>query len=620
MEHISYGTTGKLLRVDLDKNKTWIENLPENVIHKYLGGTSLGVKLLYNEVSPKINWTDPGNRIYMLSGPLGGSGLAGTGCFSIVTKGTRTNGVTSSQANGDFGAYLKFSGFDGIAIQGIALEWGYLYIHDGVAELRDAKHLLGKDTWEVEDIVKEELGYKERNMSVFSIGPAGENLVKFAGLHGDRGHTAAHNGLGAIIGLKKLKAVAVSRSKGSISIANKTQFTECRKNLLDYFKSYNSIIFKYGTHKALVGHDKAGILPVKNYTTNIFPEAHRFDVRDRFEILRNYPCVFCPSRHHIEIKVTEGPYAGFSGKDPEYEQYAAWGPQIGVTDPGAAIVLSNEADRLGIDSNEGSWLIGWVMECFEKGLLAADDLDGLQMNWGNVEATRTLLKKIANREGAGSWLAEGIKAAAEKVGGEAVNMAIYTKKGNIPRGHDHRTKWWEFFDTCVSESATLQNQLYGLDLIPYGLSNEYNPHSWKDVSTIEGKTTGTLTLVDSLVICWFTCSGNIPLLCKGLNAATGWDFSFDEALKVGRRAVTLMRMYNLKCGISPDLDAPSSRYGSVPIDGPGKGLSVISHLKEMRTNYYKLMGWDPETGIPLPETLTKLGIDYTVKDLNDIKF
>ena len=160
MEDILYGTTGKILRVILDKRQTFVENLPENFIRKYLGGTSLGVKLLYNEVSPKINWADPENRIYMLSGPLGGSGLAGTGCFSIVTKGTHTNGVTSSQANGNFGAYLKFSGFDGIAIQGIALEWSYLYIHAWVAEIRDAKHLLGKDTWEVEDIVKEELGYR----------------------------------------------------------------------------------------------------------------------------------------------------------------------------------------------------------------------------------------------------------------------------------------------------------------------------------------------------------------------------------------------------------------------------------------------------------------------------
>lgn len=624
MEHSLHGTTGKILRIDLDKNRTSIENLPEDVIRKYLGGTSLGVHLLYNEVPPKVNWADPENRVYMMSGPLGGSGLAGTGCFSVVTKGTHTNGVTSTQANGNFGAYLKFSGFDGVVIQGIALKWSYLYIHDGVAELREAEHLLGKDTWEVEDIIKEELGYKKRNMSVFCIGPAGENLVKFAGLFGDRGHAAAHNGLGAVMGSKRLKAVAVSKSKkDSISIANKAQFVECRKMLNDFFKTNYSSVYYYGTQKNWLKNYKKGHVPVKNYTTNIFPQANNFDnIRDRFEILAYSPCIFCPSKHCAEIKVTEGPYTGFSGKEPEYEQFAAWGSQIGITDPGAVIMLSNEADRLGIDSNEGGWLIGWVMECFEKNLLNAADLDGLSIKWGDAEATRTLLKKIANCKGAGSWLAEGIKNAAEKVGGEAVKLAIYTKKGNTPRSHDHRVRWSEFLDTCVSESATLQNMVAGLDYTLYGMSNEYDPdsHSWEHVSTIAGKTTGTMTFVDSLVICWFPCRGNIPLLCKLINSVTGWDFSFDEALDIGRRAVNLMRMYNLRCGISPELEVPSTRYGSIPKDGPGKGLSVNSHLKEMLKNYYTLMGWDPETGIPLSKTLKKLGIDYTVKDLNDIKF
>jgi len=190
------------------------------------------------------------------------------------------------------------------------------------------------------------------------------------------------------------------------------------------------------------------------------------------------------------------------------------------------------------------------MECYEKGLLTSKDLDGLEMTWGNVEATRALLKNIAYRRGFGDVLAEGVKRAAEEVGGEAVNMAIYTQKGGTPRGHDHRIKWWEFLDHCVSESGTLQNQLLMLDLTPYGLETKFDAHSWEQVSTVEANTTGTLTLVDSLGICWFACSGNIPLLCPALNAATGWDFSFDEALKVGRRAVNLMRAYNIRCGLT----------------------------------------------------------------------
>jgi len=612
-----YGTTGKILRVDLSSERIWEEALDEAVLRKFVGGTAMGVKYLYDEVDPQVEWSAPENRIYIGSGPLGGTRVAGAGSFSVITKGAMTNGVTSSQANGFFGAYLKFSGFDGILIQGAAPDWKYLYVHDGVAELRDALPLMGQDTWETEDAIKKELGFDERGMSVFGIGPAGENLVRFAGIFGDRGHAAPHNGSGAVMGSKKLKAIAVSRSGGKVKVADSTGLRTATKQLLEVFKNeLGGEIYNWGTSRIVAGAAKGGILPVKNYTTNLFPEAERFSTRERFEATK-FPCWACPSSHHMHTRVTEGPYTGFFGKEPEYEQNAAWGPQIGQTDPGAAVVLSNESDRLGFDCNEGGWLVGWVMECYEKGLLTSKDLDGLEMTWGNVEATRALFKNIAYRRGLGDVLAEGVKRAAEKIGGEARNLAIHTVKGNTPRGHDHRGKWWEMLDTCVSESATLQNQLLGLDLTPYGLETKFDPFSWEEVSTVMGKTTGTLTFVDSLIVCWFACSGNIPLLCQALNAATGWDFSFDEGLKVGRRAVNLMRIYNLKCGITPKLDNQSPKYGSTPVDGPHADKSILPHWKDMLGNYYNLMGWNRDTGLPLPETLRELGLEYAIKDHNN---
>ena len=610
-----YGTTGKILRVDLTNSHMGEEHLNEVTLRTYLGGTSLGVKYLYDEVRPELNWPDPQNRIYVGSGPLGGTKMAGSGSFSVVTKGAMTNGVTSSQANGFFGAYLKFAGFDGILIQGKASGWKYLYIHDGKAELRDAKHLQGKDTWETEESVKKELGYSKKQLSVYSIGPAGENLVKFAGLLGDTGHSASHNGLGAVFGSKKLKAIAVSRSSGRVEVADSKKLSDVAKQLLEEFKhALGGEIYNYGTSRVIIPSAKAGIVPVKNYTTNIFPEVEEFYTRERFETIM-HPCWACPSRHMMYTRVTEGPYAGFYGKDPEYEQSAGWGPQIGNTDPGGMVVLSNEGDRLGFDANEGSWIVGWVMECYEKGLLTAKDLDGLEMRWGNVEATRTLIQNIAHRRGFGNVLAEGVKSAAEKVGGEALNMGIFTKKGNTPRMHDHRCKWWEQLDTCVSESATLQTQHLMVDFTNYGLEKTYEQHSWEQVSTAEGTITGNSTFVDSLVLCFFTCSGNIPLLARALDAATGWDFSFDEGVKVGRRAVNLMRVYNIRCGLTPDLEYPSPRYGSIPVDGPAKGMETALHWKDMLRNYYTINGWDSNTGIPLPETLTELGLDHVIKDL-----
>lgn len=610
-----YGSTGKILRVDLSQGKVWGDELDEATLRKYVGGTSMGAKYLYDEVAPKTKWSDPENRIYIGAGPLGGTRVAGAGSFSIVTKGVMTNGVASTQANGFFGAFLKFSGFDGILIQGAAPEWKYLYVHDGVAEIRDARHLVGQDTWEIEDSIKKELGFSEKGMSVFGIGPAGENLVRFAGIFGDRGHSASHNGVGAVMGSKKLKALAVSRSGGKVEIADSAQLKTAAKQLIEVFKNaMGGEIYNWGTSRLVASSAVTGILPVKNYTTNLFPEAESFSTRGRFEE-RLFPCWACPSYHHMHTKVTEGPYTGFFGKEPEYEQNAAWGPQIGQTDPGAAVVLANESDRLGFDCNEGSWVIGWVMECYEKGILTAKDLDGLEMTWGNVEATRALFRNIAYRRGFGNVLAEGVRRAAEKIGGEALNMAIYTMRGNTPRGHDHRVKWWEMLDTCVSESATLQNQLLMLDLTSYGLESKFDQHSWEQVSTVVGKTTGTLTFVDSLVVCWFACAGNIPLLCQALNAATGWDFSFDECLRVGRRAINMMRIYNIKCGLTPDMDEPSPRYGSTPVDGPLAGKSTRPHWKDMLSNYYSLMGWDRDTGLPLPETLKELGLEHLIKDL-----
>ena len=615
-----YGTTGKFLRVDLSEGRIWEESLDENTLRKYLGGTSLGVKYLYDEVDPEMEWSDPQNRLFIGSGVLGGTRIPGSGAFSMVTKGAFNNGVASTQANGTLGAYLKFSGFDAILIQGAALDWKYLYVHDGTAELRDAGHLVGQGYWEVEDSIKKELGASERGMSVFSIGPAGENLVKFAGVFGDRGHSASHNGSGAVWGSKKLKALAVSRSGGKLELARPQEVANLAKKFVEDFKKHGN--YQWGTSKAITAIYNMGALAVKNYTTNIFPECPQFDgsyTRSHFEV-KNHPCWACSSRHIELMTVTEGPYSGYFGKEPEYEQWAAWGPQIGVTDPGAVVMLSNEVDRLGFDCNEGAWVVGWVMECYQKGLLTSKDLDGLEMTWGNVEATRALAENIAYRRGFGNILAEGVKYAAEYVGGEATNLAVYTMKPNTPRTHDHRGRWVELIDSCLTNSATLETQpAFIIDLTVYGLPQKLEQFSWQHQSDAEGKTKGTLIFADSLVVCAFSTRCNLPLLAEAVSAATGWDFSFDEALKVGRRAVNLMRAYNIRCGLMPNMENPSPRYGSTPVDGPNKGLSVMSHWKDMLSNYYNLMGWDRKTGIPLWETLTELGLEYVIKDLERTK-
>jgi len=610
-----HGSTGKVLRVDLTQGKVWDEALDEATLRKYLGGTGLGAKYLFEEVDPKLDWSDPKNIVYLGSGPLGGTRIPGCASISFVTKGALTNGATSTQANGNFGAYLKWCGYDGILVQGASPSWKYIYVHEGGAELRDAGHLQGKDTWETEDAIKEELGYKERTMSVFSIGPAGENLVKFAGVFGDRGHAAPHNGLGAVLGLKKLKAFAAARAANKLSFVDSEKLGELAKKTTEGAKAFGGgAVFNWGTSRVVPTAETAGWLPVKNYLTNIFSEKDLFDgarVRPLFES-KNYPCYGCASRHYELMKVTEGPYTGYFGKEPEYEQWASWGPQIYQKDPGAAVMLSNECDRLGMDTNEAGWVVGWVMECYEKGALKKEDLDGLEMTWGNAEATRALLKNIAHRRGYGDALAEGVKRAAEKLGGEAVNWAIFTGRGNTPRGHDHRGRWVEMLDTVVSNTGTLETQMLVKNKKLWEMPDPMDIFNPEHIVAAEANSKGSMTVSDCLVQCWFTSFNDTETQTEAINAATGWNMSLEEVMKVGRRVVNMMRLYNLKAGLTPELEKPSPRYCSQSVDGPNKDKPIAPHWDKMLDQYYQLIGWDRKTGMPSPETIKELGLeDFT---------
>jgi len=610
------GYLGKLLRVDLSSGRTSTEELNQTFLEKWVGGVGLGAAYLYQEVPAGVKWSDPDNRLIWTTGPLAGSGVDGAATFNVTSKGPLTNLAGASQANGFFGAYLKFSGFDGIIFQGKAAKLSYVIIKDGKAEIRDAGHLAGKDVWETEDALRKELGVKEKDVSVYGIGPSGENKVLYAAIVGDRGHLAAHNGLGAVMGSKNLKAVVAYRGKRNFEIKDPQLLKEKKNALFEHAKGFGAV-YQWGSGGGLSAIYGLGCLPVKNYATNIFPEHERMNgqyMRTHFEI-RPMPCYMCRIAHVKEVTVTEGPYKGFVGEEPEYEQLAAWGPQIGNTDLGAVVMLTREVDRLGMDCNEASWTIGWVMECYEKGVLSKKDLDGLDMSWGNVEAVKTLLGKIAKREGVGDLLAEGVMRASQKVGGEAIEWAIHTKKGCTPRNHDHRGgRWSELFDTCLTNTSTIESTWAGIHPQLVDLPAVSNPYSHEEMSTLNAKFNGIRQFDDCLGICRFA-STNPKLVLDCLNAVTGWNLSLDDAFQIGRRVVNQLRMFNFRHGMKMEDEQPSQRYGSIPVDGPGKGKNIMEKWGWMLENYYTLMGWDPKTGIPLPKTLKKLGLEELIKDL-----
>lgn len=615
MEESHYGYTGIILRIDLTLRRCKEEDFNPNDRSMWVGGTGFGAKILWEEVPEGVAWNDPENRLVLGTGPLTGTGLNGAGGFSLVGKGPMTNMAGSSQANGYFGAYLKFCGYDAIIFEGASSEWVYLSIEEENVELRDATHLIGKDTFETEDVIRKELGIKGKGASIFSIGPAGENQVRFSCVVGDRGHVASKNGLGAVMGSKRLKAIVALRGKNRVSIINPDIFKKKNNQLFEESKRFaRGIIYELGTPGLVSVANDTGALPVKNYTTNIFPGFETLDgkyVRDRFRV-RNDPCFACRTCHTKTLTVTEGPYKGLTAPEPEYEIFAAFGPMVGQSDAGAVVYLNDKLDRLGMDGNEIGWIMGFVLEAYEKDILTSDDLDGIEMTWGNVLAVEKLLGKIARREGIGDLLAEGVKRAAEKIGGPALDMAIFAMDGSTPRGHDHRGRWSEMFDTCLSNTSTIEATFGGPSPELLGMSPATDPFSPQEVSTLNAKTNGWRIIDDCLVICRFAAT-NPSSIMACLNAVTGLGLEIGDALMIGKRIINLLRLFNLRHGYRPELEKPSPRYGSTPSDGLWKGVGIMPHWEKMRDNYYTYMGWDPVTGRPLSETLDKLNLAHMIE-------
>lgn len=419
---------GKILRINLTDEAFSAEELDNDFIKKYIGGGGFGARYLYRENPDNVKWSDPQNRIIFANGPLSGTMVRGSGTMCVMSKGPMTNLAVSSQSNGYWGAFLKSCGYDGIVMHGSADRWTYLFINDEKVELRDASHLVGKDTQETQQLISKELGTKGR-VSVNCIGPAAEKKVRFGVIVGDGTHTASKNGLGTVLASKKIKAIAICRGKNKPQLWNEEHLGRISKELHEKaIINRGGVLHKWGTNGGFSILHEIGQLPVKNYTTNLFPDHEKMNgkyVRTRFEKTGQNTCFRCGIHHCLIFKITEGPYKGFVAEEPEYEAFAALGPQIGQTDAGSVFVLSDLVDRLGMDVNETGWVVGWVMECFEKGILTKKDTDGIEMTWGNVEAVRKMLNKISNREGIGDLLAEGVKRAAEEIGGEAADIADF---------------------------------------------------------------------------------------------------------------------------------------------------------------------------------------------------
>lgn len=620
-EQVTGGYAGRILRIDLTNERVWTEVLSDEEKRKYVGAVGIGSKILWEEVPPEVTWDHPENRMILGSGPLAGTPVWGTGTLTVMTRGAMTDGAVVTNAQGFYGANLKYSGYDALVIQGQSDRWVYIYINDDVVELRDASHLLGKDTWETQDTLQAEYGLTGHQISVYGIGPAGESVVRWAIIAGDYGHVASKNGVGAVLGKKKVKCVAIVRGTRGVEVHDPAGLFQAADMISYQLKNAATTtgLYKFGTLNGVYGGSSAGTLPTKNYTTNIFPEPERLDewqapsMRALFPH-RGHQCNGCGMQHcHINV-VPSGEFKGTLIDEAEYEGLSGCGSQIGCFDPVAVQVLNTQVDKAGVDVNEFGWVVGWVMECYEKGYITKEQLGGLEIRWGDAEAAGKLLQMIARREGFGDVLADGVKIAAEYVGGPAYDCAVFTHKGVSPRGHDHRSRWAEMLEGCVASAGTIET---GPPVHPeeHGLPVSHNPFDAKEVGYMTGAMQGRRHFEDSLGTCMFTTRTYLSLVCNALNSVTGWDYTKEEAMMFGKRCSALLRLFNLRSGIGMDVERPSERYWSTPVDGPAAGQSAKENWEALTGTYYETVGWDKETGKPLPEMMRSLGLEYLIPEI-----
>lgn len=620
-----YGYMGTLGRVDLNTGKFTEEHPEEEILRKYIGGTGLGAYYLYREVPRGTKWSDPENLFMVMAGPLsGGPGPFGT--VSVVTQGALTGSLGSAQTNGKMGAFLRFCGYDGIILHGRSPRPVYLYIHEDAMELHPADELMGLDTWETTEAIEKELGLDELSLSVLAIGPAGEHGVNIAATCTERGHITAHNGVGAVMGAKNLKAIAVRRGSKPLPYAD---YGHLQQTVMEVLKEKSipnpNGYAKYGTSRAIISLDNSGMLPVKNYTSD---EGYKYYFQDgvnyeeRFE-KEHIPCWGCMFKHCHRIKVKDGKLKGMVGEEQEYEGVSGLGTNICMGSVAETQMLGNWVDKYCMDANEIGWILGWLMECYDRGICTREDLDGLEMTWGNYEASVEMVRKIAYRDGIGDVLANGLAYAATHLwNGAGADYGVYTLKGNTPRGHDHRQTFNHLLDTCTGGIGTDEigvlfpnNRIIGL---PDDTDKTTPEGCAKIVAACYRK--GVKTCFDSFPACFCGLTGSQHTeMLKILRAAVGpdWDIDEEELSNTCMRISTLGRAFGCRNSevTVKEKEWPSKRYASAVIKGPLTGKCMMDIYGETLDCFYREMGWDVETGKPLPETLRALNLDYVIPDL-----
>lgn len=606
---------GRILHVDLSSGRLWQEQVDPARAAAFVGGSGLAARLLWDQLTVELDPFSPQSPLLFITGPLTGSAGPANGRFSVCGRSPATGLWGESNCGGFWGAELRFAGFDGIFVTGVAATPVYLWAHDGKAELRSAAHLWGvADTYEAQSIIKEEIG--EPLARVACIGAAGERRIPFAAILCDHGRLAGRTGMGAVMGSKNLKAIAV-RGKQPLPIAQPDRFAELRaaanRALLD--ENETRALRASGSAAAAEIFQYYGEMPIRYFTAGEFAgqEAVSGNVVAETILSGVTSCHACVIACGRLVTIEDGPYARPKGKGPEWETMMGFGSVIGSADMNAAAHIGQLCDRYGLDAISASNTIGLAYLCFQTGLLSEADLGGLRLEWGDPAPAEALVHKIVARTGIGAVMSCGAKALGRHCGAE--ELAAQVNNLEMPY-HDPRamTGMSIVYATSPRGACHMQSDFF---LVEMGSSKpEIGIPILSPPVPDEGKAKLVAihqdyrALSNSLTICMFA---RVPLMSQLAlyNAAMGLDWDLQEFMAAGSRIWNLKRAINHRCGLTRANDRlPRLLLTPVP-DGPNAGR--VPDFALLMREYYAARGWDAQSGRPTPETLTALKLDFAIE-------
>ncbi|MBE7468482.1 MAG: aldehyde ferredoxin oxidoreductase family protein [Anaerolineales bacterium] len=641
------GYNGKILHVNLTTGELTVETPPESFYRKYMGGSALNMHYLLKEMPAGADPLGPDNILALSVGVTTGAAVSGQSRMTATAKSPLTGAIGDAQCGGFFPAEMKFAGFDAFIIKGKAAKPVYLWVNDGHYELRDASHLWGKITGEVEAILKKELG--DKDIEVAQVGPAGEQGVRFASIINMSNRANGRTGMGAVMGSKNLKAVVVRGKEGKkkFTVANKKGLNDLARLGAKMFPTSDVAgLGKYGTAETTGAQQSVGMLPSFNFNSGVFDNWEKIDGptmydtillganEDKQDLKGRDTCYSCTIRCKRVVEITEGPYKvdpHYGG--PEYETTSTFGNYCGIDDLAAISYANQICNQYGIDTISCGATIAWAMECFENGLITTADTGGIELKFGNAEAMVKMTELIAKGKGFGQILGMGSAAAAKAIG-RGTEEYLITSKGQEapahmpqmkrslaliyavnPFGADHQSSE---HDPVYEEKVAYPERLGSLGLTEAQPVRSLTPEKVR----FARETQYFYSLMDSVNVCQFVYGPAWQLygpddLLQMIQAVTGWDVTMEELQAVGERRLNMLRAFNAREGIDREHDKLAEKMFKKALKGgPSDGIAVDREQFETALDeYYRQNDWDVETGAPTRHKLEALELGWVADQL-----